>query len=391
MRSLYDDEFTQQFTSDLEFLVYTSQLFGKEASLSLHGSGNSSVKSMLNDQEILYIKSNGANLAKIQSDQFTPLKLDSLKKIALLQQLTDTEMVLMQKETKIDANDPEPSIQALLHAIIPFKYVDQISSDVLLTLLSTHNSESIIEKLFPNYLMIPYMLPGVALVQSVCKKLKHIDWDKCEGIILDHYGLITFDNDPKISYEKMIQSVSKVEEYLDKNALLVLEKYMPRASLDIALLQTMLSKEKGYDVCIRVNQSPLALHYASQRNLRSKVTRGVLMPEDIIRTKRNPMVIDGEDLQNIIEAFEEEYVEYYNEFTANEVICNPSANWAVVKNFGTLSFGKTEKEAMIIEEITNRTMRAILRADLLGGFESISLSDSFTMEYWELEQAKIKN
>ena len=390
MNSLYDDNVAKAFTTDLEFRVYTSRLLGGDSSLVLHGGGNTSVKSVVDGEEILYVKGSGWDLATIEAEGFAPVKLDVLKQMATLTKLSDTEMVSQQKEAMIDKSAPNPSVEAILHAIIPFKYVDHTHSDAVVTISNSENGIELIKEVYPDYLIIPYVMPGFILAQTIYNELKNIDWDSCEGIILHNHGIFTFDNDPKKSYKKMINGVTKAEDFLEKNAPLVIEKYMPRAELDIENLQRIISKEKGYDVFVKVNQSPLALHYASQRNIQDIATRGVLTPEHIIRTKRNPMIIEDSDIQKAIDLFEEEYLEYYNEFTANEIMLNPTANWAVVKNYGTVSFGKDEKEASIIEDINNHTMKAVLQSDMLGGYKSISLSDCFDMEYWELEQAKLK-
>lgn len=390
MKSLYDDNVAKEFTSDLEFRVYTSRLLGGDSSLVLHGGGNTSVKSVVDGEDILYVKGSGWDLATIEAEGFAPVKLDVLKEMAKLVKLSDTDMVSGQKEAMIDKSAPNPSVEAILHAIIPFKYVDHTHSDAVVTISNTDNGLDNINEVYPNYLVIKYVMPGFILAQTIYNELKNIDWDTCEGIILLNHGIFTFDNDPKISYEKMIEGVSKAEDFLDKNANLVLEKYIPRAELNIDNLQQLISKEKGYEVFIKINQSPLALHYASARNMKEIATRGVLTPEHIIRTKRNPMIIENSDIQKAIDSFEEEYLEYYNQFTSNEIMINSTPNWAVVKNYGTVSFGKNEKEASIIEDINNHTMTAVLRADMLGGYKSISLADSFDMEYWELEQAKLK-
>ena len=390
MTSLYDDNVAKEFSTDLEFRVYTSRLLGGDPSLVLHGGGNTSVKSVVDGEDILYVKGSGWDLGTIEAEGFAPVKLDVLKEMATLTQLSDSDMVSQQKEAMIDKSAPNPSVEAILHAIIPFKYVDHTHSDAVVTISNSENGIEYINEIYPNYLVIPYVMPGFILAQTIYNQSKNIDWESCEGIILHNHGIFTFDNDAKKSYEKMIEGVTKAEMFLDKNAPLVLEKYVPSATLNVENLQALISKEKGYDVFVKINQSALALHYASQKDLTSLATRGVLTPEHIIRTKRDPMIIENGNIQEALDHFEEEYLEYYNQFTSNEIMLNPSPNWAVVKDFGTVSFGKNEKEASVIEDINNHTMRAVLRADLLGGYESISLSDSFDMEYWELEQAKLK-
>jgi len=390
MKSLYDDNVVKEFSSDLEYRVYTSRLLGGDSSLILHGGGNTSVKSVVNGEDILYVKGSGWDLASIEAQGFAPVKLNVLKEMATLEKLSDTDMVSSQKEAMIDKTAPNPSVEAIVHAIIPFKYVDHTHSDAVVTISNSENGIENIKEIYSNYLIIPYVMPGFILAQTIYNASKNIDWDTCEGIILHNQGIFTFDDDPKVSYEKMIQGVSKAEDFLNTNAKLIIEKFIPRANLDIDKLQRLISKEKGHDVFVKINQSPLALHYASTRNLNTFAKRGVLTPEHIIRTKRDPMILENDDIQKSIDLFEEEYLEYYNEFNSNEIMLNPTPNWAIIKNYGTVSFGKNEKEAAIIEDINNHTMQAVLKADMLGGYTSISLCDSFEMEYWELEQSKLK-
>ena len=390
MKSLYDDTVVATFTNDLDYRVYTSRLLGRESSLVLDGSGNSSIKSVMGGENVLYIKGRGCSLTNISINDFSPVKLDVLREMATFEKLSDTDMMLQQIDAMIDKTKVNPSVKAIIHAIIPYKYVEHTQSDAVITISNSENGIENIKELYSNYLIIPYVMPGFKLVQTIYNATKNIDWNTCEGIIIHNHGIFTFDDDPKISYEKMIEVVNTAEEFLNENAQVVLEKFIPRFELDIEKLLRIISKEKGYEAFIKVNQSPLALHYASQRNLNNFAKRGVLIPEHIIRTKRNPMILEDDDIQKSIDLFEEEYLEYYNEFTSNETMLNPTPNWAVIKNYGTVSFGANEEEATIIENINNHTMKAVLQADMLGGYVSINLEDCFEMEYWELEQSKLK-
>jgi rhamnose utilization protein RhaD (predicted bifunctional aldolase and dehydrogenase) len=140
-----------------------------------------------------------------------------------------------------------------------------------------------------------------------------------------------------------------------------------------------------------VNQTPLALNYAFQENLKVAVRRGVLTPEHILRTKRVPLVVENDNIQKALKDFIEEYKSYFYTYSSgSEIMLNPNPKYVVVKDFGVVSFGKTQKEANIVNDIVSHTMLAVMRADKLGGYKSISIADSFNMEYWELEQAKLK-
>lgn len=387
MINLWNETEAKSFNSDLELRVYTSNLLGQSDELVLHGGGNTSVKSQVEGEDILFVKGSGWDLVSIKEEGFAPVKLDTLKKMAKLDTLSDTDMVNQQKAAMINKSAPNPSVEAILHAIIPFKFVDHTHADAVVTISNSKTGIENIKKVFPNFLIVPYVMPGFILAQKIYEMSKDIDWNTCEGIILHNHGIFTFDDDAKESYYKMISAVTLAENFLKENASYELTNIKTK-EFNVQSLLEIVSKEKGIDIVCKVNQSPLAVHYSSLD--KESITRGVLTPEHIIRTKRIPLVLENDDIQNAINEYKTSYENYFNEFANDETMLNPAPNYAIVKNFGLITFGKNEKEANILDDVITHTMNAVLKADKLGGYESISLADSFEMEYWELEQAKLK-
>ena len=382
MKNLWDDAVASQCKTDLDMRVYTSNLLGQSEELVLHGGGNTSVKSSVDGEEILYVKGSGWDLVSIKAEGFAPVKMATLLEMAKMKNLSDTDMVSGQKAAMIDTTAPNPSVEAILHALIPFKVVDHTHADAVVTISNSKNGEEHIEKLFPNFLIIPYVMPGFLLAQKIYEMTEHdFDWEACEGIVLHNHGIFTFDNDAKKSYDKMIEAVSVAEAFLEEHAEVLFDKIKP----------TVFNVEDlNIDKFMHVNQTPLALHYASQDDLRTKVTRGVLTPEHIIRTKRVPMVVEDGDVEDALKHFKVAYEAYFTAYKTDEIMLDTNPKYAVIKDFGIVTFGKTQKEADVINDIVEHTMLAVLRADKLGGYKSISIADSFDMEYWELEQAKLK-
>lgn len=389
MQNLWDDAKAKEFQSDLELRVYTSNLLGQSDELVLHGGGNTSVKSVVDGEDILFVKGSGWDLVSIKAEGFAPVKLEVLKEMAKLEELSDSDMVTQQKAAIIDSSAPSPSVEAILHAIIPYKFVDHTHADAVVTISNSINGKEHIKALFPNFLIIDYVMPGFVLAQEIYKQTQDFDWDACGGIILHNHGIFTFDDDAKASYDKMIDAVTHAEKFLQANALYGLTK-VRLEEFDLEYLQRLMSRYKKYEVLSKTNNTPLALHYASLSA--QKLYRGVLTPEHIIRTKRHPLVLkNGDDIEAKILEYMGEYEAYFEAFKLEGMIMlNPAPNYAVIEGFGVVSFGKNTKEAMIIDDIITHTMRAVLQADMLGGYQSISLGDSFAMEYWELEQAKLK-
>ena len=391
MKNLWNNEEAKKFKSDLDLRVYTSNLLGRSDELVLHGGGNTSVKSMVEGEEILYVKGSGWDLVSIKAEGFSPVRMKILLEMAKLESLSDSDMVSQQKAAMTDKSAPNPSVEAILHAIIPFKVVDHTHADAIVTISNSKNGVKRIDELFPNFLIIPYVMPGFILAQKIYEMTQgDFDWESCEGIILLNHGIFTFDDDAKRSYDKMIDAVSLAEEFLAENAAVDLPASEGNDEIDLETLKEVISETKGYEVVMKLNQSPLAKYYASQNDLTDFATRGVLTPEHIIRTKRIPLVLEDENIEDAVQAYMNNYKKYFQTFASDEICLNPAPNYAIVKNVGVVLFGKTEKECSVLNDVIEHTMMAVLRADKLGGYESISISDSFDMEYWELEQAKLK-
>ena len=390
MRSLWNDNISSSCESDLSIRVYSSNLLGRSDKLVLHGGGNTSIKSVVDGEEILFVKGSGWDLVSIKEEGFAPVRLDSLLAMAKLETLSDIDMVASQKKATIDPSAPNPSVEAILHALIPFKVVDHTHADAIVTISNSENGKAHIKSLFPNFLIVPYVMPGFLLARRIYEMTQWYDWEHCDGIILHNHGIFTFDNDAKKSYQKMIEAVSKAEQFLDDEAPLDIDDDFSSTEYDSRELQRVINDAKGYETTIKINTSPLAKLYASQPNLREFATRGVLTPEHIIRTKRVPLIIDDENIESSLNDYINEYKKYFEAHATDEIALNPAPNYAIIKDIGVVLFGKNEKEVNILDDIIEHTMIAVLRADKLGGYESISISDSFEMEYWELEQIKLR-
>ena len=385
MQSRWDDAKARQM-DDLQLRVYSSNLLGSDDTLVLHGGGNTSLKK----DGVLYVKGSGWDLSSIEKEGFAPVKMDALLDMAKREHLSDSEMVHLQKEAMLDASAPNPSIEAILHALIPYKFVDHTHADAIVTITNSVNGEAIIKELFPNFLIVPYVMPGFVLAKKIYEMTKERAWEKIEGIILLNHGIFTYDDDAKRSYEKMIEAVGRAEAYLDEKAPLRLPGEVIPKGYDLDRLKALIADAKGAEVVFRTNTSPLASLYASQPSLAAFASRGVLTPEHIIRTKRAPMVVEDENYEEALSNYIKEYKDYFEKFATDETMLNPAPNYIVLKDFGWIAVGKNEKEAGIIDDIVTHTARAVLQADKLGGYRSICLADSFDMEYWELEQAKLK-
>ena len=389
MKSLFDAKNASQYYNDpLALRVYTSQLLGKNPDLVLHGGGNTSVKI----DGILYVKGSGWNLDTIEKGGFSPVDLNALIAMAQRDSLTDTQMVAEQRSAMSDQSFPNPSIEAILHAIIPFDFVDHTHADAVVTLTNTPNGKELMEELYgENMLLIEYVMPGFELAKHIYEVTKNINWNTLDGIILLNHGVFTFDNDAKKAYEKMITLVTKAEEYLQQSVTLPSAVSTP-VSTDERLdeLCNLVSPLRGMGVSPLLINSLQALKFSNLPNIARLVKQGGLTPEHVIRIKPFPAIITNE-VERGIQSFTQEYKAYFDKYSnASHVCLDLAPRYAVIVGLGVVALGKDEKESRIIADIVEHTITAILCGEQLGAWISLSLGEMFEMEYWELEQNKLK-
>ena len=389
MKSLFDDTIAQHYANDpLGMRVYTSQLLGQSKDLVLHGGGNTSVK--ING--ILYVKGSGWNLDTIEKEGFAPVDLQTLITMAQRETLSDTQMVKEQRAAMSDQSFPNPSIEAILHAIIPFDFVDHTHADAVVTLTNTPNGKELMEEIYgSNMLLIDYVMPGFLLAKHIYDATRTIDWKTLDGIILLNHGVFSFDDDARRAYEKMIAIVTKAEVYLEKNVTLPC-KDCPGESdpKQIQAIADAVSAVRGTPIVPIVIDSPRAKLLSMFPHLKRLMKQGGLTPEHVIRIKPFPAIIE-EDITQGIETFTKEYQAYFDKYSNASHICLDLApRYCIIKGVGAIALGKDEKESGIIADIVSHTITAILCGEQLGAWISLSLADMFEMEYWELEQAKLK-
>jgi rhamnose utilization protein RhaD (predicted bifunctional aldolase and dehydrogenase)/NAD(P)-dependent dehydrogenase (short-subunit alcohol dehydrogenase family) len=404
MQSRWNDADAVRCASPLELRVYTSRLLGLEPSLVLHGGGNTSVKTRAADlfgdtEEVLYIKGSGWDLATIEPGGFAPVRLEPLRRMAELDTLSDAAMVQAQRAALIDPAAPTPSVEAILHAIIPFAYVDHTHADAVVTLSNAPGGPERVREVYGSrVLVVPYVMPGFVLAKAVRELTREVDWRGLDGIVLLQHGIFSFADEARTSYDRMLALVTRAEEHLaGKGAVLAgvgaagePASADPAALRSLAELRRAVGLARGSAVVARLDDSAAAQAFAGRPDVAGVARRGPLTPDHVIRTKPIPLVGEG-PWDDAVAEYAARYREYYERnATAGLAPLDPAPRWAVWRGVGLVSFGSSPKEAEIVADIVRHTTRAIGWADRLGGWQALPEADLFAVEYWELEQAKLK-
>jgi rhamnose utilization protein RhaD (predicted bifunctional aldolase and dehydrogenase)/NAD(P)-dependent dehydrogenase (short-subunit alcohol dehydrogenase family) len=399
MKNLWNDSEAAAFAGNaLEMRVYTSRLLGRAADLVLHGGGNTSVKTKAQNifgetEDIIYVKGSGWDLATIEAAGFAPVRLQPLQQLATLAALSDTEMVRQQRMAMTNPSAPTPSVEAILHAIIPYAFVDHTHADAVVTISNTPGGAEKIKALYgERMLIVPYIMPGFVLARKVYEMTQGINWGETDGIILLNHGVFTYDDDARKSYTKMIDIVSKAEAWLAAQHITPLPaaKATPPEPLRIARLRKAIATVWGKPILLQRDDADDTVAFSNLPDVQEIASRGPLTPDHIIRTKRVPMILQDDDAQ-ALQTYVDAYTQYFAEQrSAAHIMLDAAPRWVIWPGQGTLLPGTGVKDTAIVRDISRHTMRAIWQAGQIGGWQALPEADLFEVEYWVLEQEKLK-
>jgi len=403
---------------DLALRVYTTRLLGQDRDLVLHGGGNSSLKTRMTDllgeeTEVICVKGSGHDMATIEPAGLPALRLAPLQALRTRAELSDAEMIRIQRASLIDPAAPNPSVETLLHAFLPHAFVDHTHASAVLSLLDQPDGEEICAEVYDGRMgFVPYIKPGFGLAQKAAD-VYEVKPD-VEGLILGKHGIFTFGENAREAYERMIAMVTLAEERLTRrrNAVFVARAVPERVAAyrDVApLLRGACSLE---DPAIEgawrrfvfdVRTSAAILNFVNGADVMRYSQAGVVTSDHLIRTKNWPLVVsppeDGKldefrlDVQQAVRVFVSNYQDYFERNNGRASVAkaplDPLPRVILVPGLGLIGLGATKKEARVAADIAESAIKTITDAEAIGRFESISEPEAFESEYWSLQQAKL--
>jgi rhamnose utilization protein RhaD (predicted bifunctional aldolase and dehydrogenase)/NAD(P)-dependent dehydrogenase (short-subunit alcohol dehydrogenase family) len=380
-------------SSPLEQCVYGSRLLGSEPTLVLHGGGNTSIKGPYLDItgveiDALFVKGSGWDLASIAPAGFTPLRMSRLAELLDLDAISDQEMMRELSAARLDPGAPQPSVESLLHAFLPFPAVQHSHADAIVTLTNLTNGDATVrEALGDAVVVVPYVMPGFDLARLV-RKLWPAETGAI-GMVLMNHGLFTFGTTTRDAYERHLDLITKAEEYLGATSGSSWRELPAANPVDLADLRQKISQVAGVPMVMRRHADADVARFVARPDLGSLAGRGPLTPDHVIRTKRVPMI--GRDVDRFARAYTE-YFEANQKRTGRDLqMLDPAPRIVLDPEWGMLAVGRSLADAEIAADIYHHTIPVLERAeDQLGGYQALSPEDLFDCEYWDLEQAKLQ-
>ncbi len=424
----------QGIAEDLALRTYSSRLLGSDPLLVLHGGGNTSVKTEMADllgetHEVLCVKGSGWDMGTIEPAGLPAVKLAPLRRLRQLDELADEDMVNFQRVNLLDSRAPNPSVETLLHAFLPHRFIDHTHAAAVLSLVDQPNGEELIAEVYDGTMgLVPYVIPGFGLAK-LAAQIYEAKPD-VEGLILHKHGIFTFGADAREAYERMIAHVSRAEARLAKGRRNVFAPGVrPLAS---NLGQNLGGRGEGSDPVSPAEVAPIlrgavavrpakagdeprrfVLDFRTNAEIRNYVDgadladyaqRGVVTPDHVIRTKNFPLIVPApeagrfDDFAKTVREAVADYVARYDAMFERQnarvggvkTKLDPSPRVALVPGVGLFGIGATAKDAAIAADLAENAIRIVTDAEAIGRYEPLGEADLFDVEYWSLEQAKLK-
>ena len=401
-------------------IAYASRLLGADPALVLHGGGNTSVKTTLADGTgavvpALLVKASGVDLASIGPEGFVPLDLAALLRLRPLAELDDLSMVHELRRATLWPGCGDPSIEALVHAFLPARVVLHTHADSILALTNRRGGEATArEALGGGVLVLPYVEPGFRLAKAAAKLADSVPG--AIGMVWSRHGVVTWGDDEREAYERMIDVVTRAEHYLDRRAVSV-PVAAAAAAADPAtaarvqelapILRGALSPDSGdadrpkRPVVLRSLTDPAVRAFVDASDARTLALTPPLTSDHLIRTKARPLFLEGlawgdaarlrEQVAAAVADYAADYAAYIERGAArlpdSIVPFDPLPRVALVPGVGAFCAGSDARAAAVAADITAHTVA--VKARVGGEYEGLSEEQLFDMEYKPQQHAKL--
>jgi rhamnose utilization protein RhaD (predicted bifunctional aldolase and dehydrogenase)/NAD(P)-dependent dehydrogenase (short-subunit alcohol dehydrogenase family) len=402
---------------DFALRIYSSRLLGRDRTLVLHGGGNTSLKAKLRDRlgdeaDVLRVKSTGSDMATIEADGFVAVRLSPMRKLRALDSIGDEDLVGIERANLIDPSAPNPSVEMMLHAFLPQKFIDHTHATAVLSVIDQPDGDKKCAEVFAGRLgFVPYVMPGFGLAKAAIDVFERAK--PSDGLILSKHGIVTFGDSAREAYERMIAMVSLAEDFIARRRKSVTMNAPPRnvaGIADVAPIVRGACSERDTAVegawrrlVLEFRTSEAVQNFVNAKNLAGVSQLGVITPDHTIRTKNWPLVLPVPDTGKLdefataahgqAEEFAASYRRYFERNNRRvggiKRELDPLPRVALVPGLGLFGLGRSKRDANIAADIAEAWIEGVRDAEAIGTFESISEVDMFDCEYWPLEQAKL--
>jgi rhamnose utilization protein RhaD (predicted bifunctional aldolase and dehydrogenase)/NAD(P)-dependent dehydrogenase (short-subunit alcohol dehydrogenase family) len=360
---------------------------------------------------VLRVKATGADMGMIDVSGLPAVRLAPLRQLRALKEIDDDELVGIERASLIEPTAANPSVEVMLHAFLPQKFIDHTHATAVLSIIDQPDGEKKCAEVFGGRLgFVPYVMPGFGLAKKSIEVFERVK--PSDGLILSKHGIVTYGDSAREAYERMIAMVSRAEEFIARRRKSVATAAR-RGAADVASIAPIVRgacSEKDNVVegawrrlIVEFRATDAILNFIAAKDLARTSQSGVITPDHTIRTKNWPLVLPPADPARLADfarvardtaiLFAARYHRYFEDHNARvggiKHELDPLPRVVLVPGLGLFGLGRTKRDATIAADIAEAWVEGISDAEAVGRFESISEADMFDCEYWPLEQAKL--
>lgn len=397
--------------------VYTGRLIGSDSDLVLHGGGNVSIKTRRRDAlgrdvEVVCVKASGRDLGRIEPEDLPAVEMGPLLGLCDMAELTDDELANQFRRAMLDTSAPAASIETLMHAVLPERFVDHSHPDALLALTNQPNGQEVIHEVLGDRVrVVPYVSSGLPLARAVREAIA--GGSGIDGIVLSHHGLVTFADDSRTAYERHIELVAACREYIMRRtaqrrvAVRFACSEDPKTLLvkGAPVLRRVLSVQTGDEdrpwrrPILEAHTSGVVRELVDSEPAERLATSGPITTDHLIRTKPWPMYVGeprwedqaelAEQIAAATERYEQQYRDYVGRHGGDPASVDAKPRIVLLPGVGLVASGACKADAVVSADIAEHALRVQFECDAMGGYQPLAEEHLFDMEHRFLQQAKV--
>lgn len=421
---LWDEQQAAELGEDqVALFLYRSNILGADLRITNYGGGNTSCKTIEKDPltnedvEVMWVKGSGGDIGTLTRQGIAGLYTERLRNLKNVYQGIEDEdrLVGLFNHCIYDLESKAPSIDTPLHGLLPFKHIDHLHPDALIAVAAAKDSEKVTKEIWGDTMgWVPWQRPGFDLGLQLEKCLE--ENPGIRGIVLGSHGLFTWGDTSYDCYMNSLEVIETASQYIakkiDENGeIFGGQKIEPlpagerkeKAAELIPLLRGLASSEN--QMIGHFTDSGTVLEYINSNDLERLAPMGTSCPDHFLRTKIQPLVLGldkGEDLtdseailkklQPSFDKYRQEYKEYYEncKHENSPAMRDPNPVIIIYPGVGMFSFAKNKQTARVASEFYVNAINVMRGAEAITGYTSLPRQEAFDIEYWLLEEAKLK-
>ena len=399
-------------TDPVDLLVYASNLLGSDPRITNFGGGNTSLKASAIDPltgdatEVLWVKGSGGDLGSAKRAGFASLyqaKFLGLEKRYRDAGLHEDEMVPLYSQCTFNLNPAAPSIDTPLHGLVPAAAVSHMHSDAVISIAAAENGEALTRECYGEEMFwLPWKRPGFDLGLMLRDGIRANP--KANSAMMGSHGFICWADTWQECYELTLKLINQAVDFIaarettsgfgDKISVPQVD-----ADAELARLLPLLRGKVTYNglrLIANVDRSEPVLDFLSREKAAHLIDLGTSCPDHFLRTKIRPVVIpagaDEATVDAALAEFRTRYAAYYDrcKHADSPAMRNPNPSVVLIPGVGMVSFNKTAKEARVTGEFYRNAIEVMRGAEVISRYTALPEQEAFNIEYWLLEEAKLK-